>query len=144
MFVVAMIARQHIPKIEIRLQVRILNQLPYLLLDKRQLRRIQFFDRIVFIDQLIQRRERAVRFGARHRRRQVIHNHRVRPALRLTPLARIVDDERIDQRHVFEQEVWKTVSRQAHGFPWQPFERTVFSDMHDRVSAPPTCLDRCR
>ncbi len=34
MFVIAMIARQHVSQIEVGLQVRILNQLPYLLLNE--------------------------------------------------------------------------------------------------------------
>jgi hypothetical protein len=107
-FVVAVIAREHRPKIEIVLQLCLLNQLPDLLLDDWQLRRIQLLERVVLVHEIVQRRQRAIRVRVGHRRHQVVDDHGVAAPLRLTPFTGIVDDERIDERDVAEQMIGMT------------------------------------
>ena len=68
----------------------------------------------------------------------MVDDHGVRTALRLATLTGIVDDKRIDQRHVAKQQIGKTLSGKADALARQPFERAMFSDVNDRVSIPST------
>ncbi len=61
-----MVAREHGLQVEVGSQVRRLDQFPNLALDDRQFRWIQLFERIIFVDELVQFREWPVRFGDRH------------------------------------------------------------------------------
>jgi hypothetical protein len=53
---------------------------------------------VILVDQQFQIAQRPIGFGAGQRRRQVIDDHRRSPALCLSPLAGVVDDERIELR----------------------------------------------
>ncbi len=135
MIMVIMVVMQQ-SGLQIRIQIGLLHQLPYLLLQQRQLGRIEHFHLIVLVHQLSQLGQRAIGVGGGHRRRQVIDDDGMGAALGLRTLARVIDDEGIKQRHIRQQRIRKTVSRQAHALAWQPFERAVLADMNDGVSAP--------
>ena len=59
----------------------------------------------VLVEQLLEPGDVAVGLGAGHRRDQVVDERGVRPALGLGALARVVDQERVDQRQVAERRV---------------------------------------
>ena len=139
--VIAVVARQHRAQVEVRLELRLLNQLPDLLLDDRQLRRVELLRGVVLVDEIVERRKRPIGIGGRHRRHQVIDDHRMAAALGLTAFARVVDDERIDERQVAEQRVGKALVRQPDALAGQPLERAVLADVHDRVRAPAALRD---
>src|SRR5271169_6711948 len=67
----------------------------------------------------------------------MVDDHCMRAALRLTPLAWIVDDERIDQRHIAQQQVGETLARKTDALTRQPLQSAVLAHMDDRVRAPP-------
>ena len=90
---------------EVVVQLRGLHQRPDLLADRRQLGRVQRGDVGVLVEQLLEPRDVAVGLGAGHRRDEVVDERGVRAALGLRALARVVDQERVDQRQVAERRV---------------------------------------
>ena len=113
------------------------DQRPDLLADGGQLAGIQRGDVGVLVEQLLQTRDVAVGFGARHRRDQVIDEHRVRPPLGLGALAGVVDQERIDQRQVAERGIGSAGRRHAERLARQPLQVAVLAQVHDGVRAEP-------
>ena len=81
------------------IQLRGLDQCPDLPTQRGCLGRVHRVDVCVLIKQLLQPRDIAVRLGTRHRRHKMINDRGMCPALGLSAFARIVDQERIDQRH---------------------------------------------
>ena len=61
----------------------------------------------------------------------------VGPSLGLGALAGVVDDERVDERHVAERDVGEAAGRQPDALARQPLERAVLADVDDGVGAPP-------
>ena len=59
--VVAMVACEDRPDVEIGVQVRLLHQIPNLLLDEGQLGRIELLDDVVLVDELVEGCERTLR-----------------------------------------------------------------------------------
>ena len=57
-------------------------------------------------------------------------------ALGLHALARVVDDERVDERHVAERGVGRASGRERERLAGQPLERAVLAEVHDRVGSP--------
>ena len=82
-----------------------LDQRPDLRADGGQLGRVHRRDVGVLVEQLLQPGDVAVGLGAGHRRHQVVDQRGVRPPLGLRALARVVDQERVDQRQVAERGV---------------------------------------
>ena len=139
-----MIARQRRAQIEIAAQPGVANQLPDLLLQDRQLQRIELLDGVVLVDEIVERRDRTVQIRVGHRRHQVIDDDRVGAPLGLAALARIVDDERIHERQIAEERVGKAVGGQPDALARQPLERPMLADVDDRVRAPPAVRTRRR
>jgi hypothetical protein len=90
---------------QIVVEFRRLEQRPDLLADRRQLGRVKRGDVGMFVEQLLQARDVAVRFGARHRRDEVVDEHRVGAALSLRAFTGVVDQERIDQRQITQRSI---------------------------------------
>ncbi len=67
----------------------------------------------------------------------MVDDHGVCAALGLHPLARVVDDERVDERHVAERCVGRALRGQRQHLAGQPLERPVLAEVDDRVGAPP-------
>jgi hypothetical protein len=111
---------------QVPVQPGLLHQIPDLRLQQRQLPRIEHLDLVILIHQLTQLRQQAVRVGRRHGRGQMIDNHRMPATLRLRPLARVIDDERVKERHIAENRVRKAVFRQPYALSGQPLQRPVF------------------
>ena len=94
--------------------LRGLDQRPDLRPDRRELGRVHRRDVGVLVEQLLRAaRCRRTTLGARHRRDQVVDDRGVRTALGLRPLARVVDQERVDQRHVPDRGVGPAARGQA-------------------------------
>ncbi len=106
------------------------HQCPDLLADGRQLAGVQRRDVGVLIEELLEFRDVAVGFGARHRRDEVIDEGGVCPALGLGALARIVDQERIDQRQIAQGRVGAACRAHAERLAGQPFQVAVLAQMH--------------
>src|SRR6266516_5224821 len=70
----------------------------------------------------------------------MINNDGVCAPLGLSALAGVVDNERVNQRYIVEQQVWIAVFRETDALSWQPFERSVFAQMNDRVCIPSLCI----
>ena len=111
------------------------HQIPDLAADGRQLGRVHRRDVAVLVEQLFEPRDVAVALGARHRRDQVVDDRGVRAPLRLRALARIVDQERVDQRQVPQHGVGGARRGQRRVLAGQPLHRAVLAEVHHRVSA---------
>ena len=109
------------------------DQRPDLLADGGQLAGIQRGDVGVLVEQLLQTRDVAVGFGARHRRDEVVDEHGVRAPLGLGALAGVVDQERVDQRQVAQRGVGSARRRHAQRLAGQPFQVAVLAQVHHRV-----------
>ena len=68
----------------------------------------------MLVEQLLKPGGVAVALRAGHRRDQVIDDGRMRPAFGLGALARIIDQERVDQRKVAECGVGTAIRRHAN------------------------------
>ena len=112
-----------------------LDQFPDLGPQHRQLDRVEGADRRVLIQQLLQLGQVAVGVGAGHRRDQVVDDGGVPAPLGLGALARVVDDERVDQRQVAEHRVGRAAGGQAEALAGQPLQRAVLAEVHDGVRA---------
>ncbi len=67
------------------------------------------------------------------RRGQMADGHRTQPALGGGGLARIVDDEGIDQGQLAEQRRGEAGARQGHRLAGQPFQRAMGAEMDQRM-----------
>ena len=119
------------------MHVRGLHEGPDLRADGRQLGRVHRGDVAVLVEQLLEPRDVAVRLRAGHGRHQVVDDRGVRAALGLRALARVVDEERVDQRQVRDGRVRGAVSREGGVLARQPLQRAVLADVHQRVRAEP-------
>ncbi len=88
---------------------------------------------VVLVHQRLEVAHRPVAFGAGQRRGQVIDDHRLRPALGLRALARVVDDERVEMRHRPERRFGQAGLGQRQRLARQPFEIAVLAHVHDRL-----------
>ena len=111
------------------------DQRPDLLADGGQLAGIQRGDVGVLVEQLLQTRDVAVGFGARHRRDQVVDENRVCSPLGLGALAGVVDQERVDQRQVAQRGVGSAGRRHAQRLARQPLQVAVLAQVHHGVRA---------
>ena len=87
----------------------------------------------VLVEQLLQPGDVAVALGPGHRRHEVVDKRGVRAPLGLRALARVVDQERVDQRQVADRGVGAAGGRQAGVLAGQPLQVAVLADVHDRV-----------
>ena len=60
----------------------------------------------------------------------------MRAAFRLSAFAGIVDDERIEKRHVTEQRIGCAIGRRSKALPGKPFECTVRAEVDHGVCTP--------
>ncbi len=114
-----------------------LDQRPDLGPHGGQLRRVHRGDLGVLVEELLQPGDVAVRLGAGHRRHQVVDEGGVRAALGLRALARVVDQERVDQRQVAERRVRAAGRGQARVLAGQPLQVAVLAEVDHRVRAEP-------
>ena len=112
-----------------------LDQGPDLGPDGGQLGRVQRRDLRVLVHQLFQARDVAVALGAGHGRDQVTDQRGVGPALGLGALARVVDQERVDEREVADRRVAAAAGRHAARLAGQPLQVAVLADVHHGVRA---------
>jgi hypothetical protein len=103
--VVALLVEALDHQADVGVQPRLDDQLPDLLLEHRQLGRVERLDLVVLVDQPRQLVQPTIGVGGGHRRRQVIDDDGVGAALGLGALARVVDDERVHQREVVKEQV---------------------------------------
>ena len=101
--------------------------------DGRQLGRVQGGHLGVLVEQLLQPGHVVVGVGPGHRREQVVDDGGVGPALGLGAFARVVDDERVDEREVAEGHVGPAPGGQPHALSGQPFQGAVLAHVHDGV-----------
>ena len=114
---------------------RLLHDLPYLLSQHRKLLRVHPLRTRVLVHQLLTARDVAVAVGGRHRRHEMVDDDCVCPPLRLRALARIVDDERIEVRHVLQAYLRQARPRQPHALARRPLQRAMLAQMHHRISS---------
>ena len=86
-----------------------------------------------FVEQPLELERGPMRSGGDQRRRQVADRRRADAALGLRRLARIVDDERIDDRRRPEQDFGRASLAERDRLARQPFERAVRAELNDRV-----------
>ena len=91
---------------------------------------------VVLVHHALQVARRAIAFGARQRRHQVVHDHRLGAALGLGALARIVDDEGVQVRHGAERQVRPAGLGQGHALAGQPFQVAVLAHVHHGIGLP--------
>jgi len=89
----------------------------------------------ILVHQTLQLRLGSVAAGASEGRRQVIDDHGLGAALRLRPLAGIVDDERIEVWHRPQRRLGKAFRRERQRLARQPFQIAVLPHMHHRMGA---------
>ena len=122
--------------VEVGLQVGALDRVPDLHRERRQLRRVEHLQARVLVEQRLELGHLVVGVGAHHRRHEVVDDHGVHAALGLHALAGVVDDERVDERHVAERGVGRALGRERERLAGQPLERAVLAEVDDRVGAP--------
>ena len=120
---------------EVVVHLRRPHQRPDLLPDGGQLAGVERGDVGVLVEQLFEAGDVAVGFGAGHRRDEVVDQHGVGAALGLGALARVVDQERVDQRQVAERGVGAAGRRHAQRLAGQPLQVAVLAEVHDGVGA---------
>ena len=89
------------------------HQCPDLLAYRGELGRVECGDIGVLVEHLLQSGGVAVTLGPGHRWDQVVDDGGMRPAFGLGALARIVDQERVDQREITECRVGTAVRRHS-------------------------------
>ncbi len=119
-----------------------LDQRPDLGADGGQLGRVHRGDVGVLVQQLLQARDVAVGVGAGHRRDEVVDQGGVGAALGLGALARVVDQEGVDQREVAEDGVRAALGGQRGGLAGQPLQVAVLAEVDDGVGAEAAVLLR--
>ncbi len=90
---------------------------------------------VILVDQLLQLGIGAVALRPCQRRGEVVDDHRRISSLRLTALARIVDDEGIDVRHRPEHRLRPRCLVQRHRLARQPLEIAVLAHMYARLQS---------
>jgi hypothetical protein len=120
---------------EVRLQVGRLDRRPDPRRQRGQLRRIEHLEARVLVEQRLELGELVVGVRAHHRRHQVVDDHRVRAALGLDALAGVVDDERVDERHVARAPRRARRRRQARASCPAATRASVLAEVDDRVRA---------
>ena len=121
---------------EVGLQVRALDRVPDLHRERGQLGRIEHVEPRVLVEQRLELGHLVVGVRAHHRRHEVVDDHGVHAALGLHALARVVDDERVDEREVAERRVGRALGRERERLARQPLERAVLAEVDERVGAP--------
>ena len=120
---------------EVPVQLGVAQRLPDPGSYGRKLRRVERLDLVVLVEQLLQPRQVVVGLGPGHRGDEVVDHDRVRPPLGLRPLARVVDDERIEQRHVTQGGVRGAGGGEPQGLAREPLQRSVFAEVYYGVGA---------
>ncbi len=133
---------QAVAEVEIAVDLGGDEHLPHLLAQRRCLGRVHGGHRHVGIEQLLQPGEVVVGVGTGHRRRQVVDDDTVGPALGLGPFAGIVDDEGIEQREVGQSGVGEAGARQRQRLAGQPLESPVLAEVDERVGTPASVRPR--
>ena len=88
---------------------------------------------VVLVHQPFQLRQRAVALRPRQGRGQVVHDHRLRAALGLCALPRVVDDERVDVGHGAERGFREAFRGERQRLARQPFQVPVLAHVHHGV-----------
>ena len=122
--------------VQVGLQVGALDRVPDLHGERRQLGGVEHVQPRVLVEQRLELRHLVVGVRAHHRRHEVVDDHGMHAALGLDALARVVDDERVDERHVAERRIGGALGRERERLARQPLERAVLAEVHDRVGAP--------
>ena len=91
---------RYLVDVQVFIQARLLHDFPYLLAKHRQLLRVHPLRAGVFIHELLAARDVAVAVGGGHRGNQMVDDDGVAAPLRLRTLARVIDDERVEVRHI--------------------------------------------
>ena len=133
--VVELLVARLLLQAQVLVHVRGLHEGPDLRAGGRELGRVHRGDVAVLVEQLLEPGDVAVRLRARHRRHQVVDDRGMRAALGLRALTRIVDEERVDQRHVGDRGVGRALRRQGRVLARKPLQRTVFAQVDERVGA---------
>ena len=115
------------------------HQGPDLLADGGQLAGIERGNGGVLVEQLFESCDVAVGFGAGHRRDEVVDQGGVGAPFGLRALARVVDQERVDQRQVAQCRVGAAGRRHAQRLAGQPLEVAVLAEMHDGIGLETCC-----
>ncbi|CAM5741350.1 hypothetical protein SHIRM173S_08738 [Streptomyces hirsutus] len=112
-----------------------LDEGPDLGADRRELRRVHGGDLGVLVEELFQARDVAVGVGAGHRGDEVVDEGGVDPALGLGALARVVDQEGVDEGEVAEGGVGAAGGGQAGVLARQPLQVAVLAEVDHGVRA---------
>ena len=91
---------------------------------------------VVLVHHALQITCRAIAFGPRQRRHQMVDDDGLGTALGLRSLTRIVDDEGVEMRHGPKDQIWPAGLRQGHAFPRQPLHIAVLAHMHKGICGP--------
>ena len=90
---------------------------------------------VILVDQPLDLGLRTVAAGAGQGRGQVIDDDGLRPPFRLTALAGIVDDERVEMRQRTQRRLRETFRRQRQRLARQPFQGAVLAEVDHRIGA---------
>ena len=113
------------------------DQLEDLVPEEREPPRIHPGRLVVLVDEAFEVGERTVALGPGERGGEVVDDHRLGAALRLGPLARVVDDEGIDVRQGSERRLREALLGEGEGLSRQPLEVSVLAHVHDGVHPGP-------
>ena len=89
----------------------------------------------MFVHQLLEAGDVAVAVGGGHCGNEVVDDGGVGAALGLGSLAGVVDDERVEQRHIVQRHFGVAGGRQPDALARQPFQSAVLAQVNDGVGA---------
>ena len=113
------------------------DELEDLVSEDREAPRVHPRRLVVLVDEALEVGKGTVGLRPGEGRGQVVDNDRLRAALGLRPLPRVVDDERVDVRERAERRLRVARGGEGEGFAGKPFEVPVLAHVHDRVDPRP-------
>ena len=118
---------------QVAVQVGLTNHVPNLALQHWEFRWVQGLALVMFVHQLFQPGNVAIAVSGGHGRYQVIDNRGVGPAFGLGTLTRVVDDKRIEQRHIFQGHLRVAGIGKSNAFAGKPLHGAVLAHVNHGV-----------
>src|ERR687896_1927803 len=110
---------------EVAVELRIAEGLPDHDPYRWQLRGVERLYLVILVQQLLELCQIVVCLSTGHGWDQMVHDGRVRPPFGLRPLARVVYDKGIEERHVAQGGIGGARGGEAKRFARQPLQRTM-------------------
>ena len=122
-------------EVEVVVQLGVVQQRPDAPGQRRQLGRVERLAARVLVQELLELGQLVVGLRAHHRCDEVVDDHGVRAALGLHALARVVDDEGVEERDAGQRGVGRALGPEPQALARQPLQGAVLAEVDDGVGA---------